>query len=346
MTTVHHAHQRTSPPHVKKTATRAQRPAPLTKTFSATKVALKSPKGIKAGSSSSEPSTEQSKYNVVDNDDDDDSMATSFLQFCAMCEKQIVVPNNSILYCSESCRRKDACKVPTESLYSTGQSQAHQYETSEDDTLEFKHRDIIPRRQPSVLPPSLLNRIPPVLHTAKSDLDPTEWKPKLEHRPTSEAFQYLSQFHRSTSSLGSGNARPKVQQSRNHNPGLLSQTAPSLSHTPTTTSTASSDGSLAGTPYEFATRPLAPRHDSAMYSASAAPKSVELITPIISACSSMPLSGAATAKPKGKKAATATASMAENMTYEKKWHFGTADQLSGSLKKLLYLQSEGGTARH
>lgn len=29
-------------------------------------------------------------------------MASSFLQYCATCEKQIFTPNNSILYCSEA----------------------------------------------------------------------------------------------------------------------------------------------------------------------------------------------------------------------------------------------------
>lgn len=37
-------------------------------------------------------------------------MAQSFLPFCAHCEKQIVVPNTSILFCSEKCKRKDQLK--------------------------------------------------------------------------------------------------------------------------------------------------------------------------------------------------------------------------------------------
>jgi hypothetical protein len=36
-----------------------------------------------------------------DNHDEEDIMAASFLQYCATCEKQIVTPSNSILYCSE-----------------------------------------------------------------------------------------------------------------------------------------------------------------------------------------------------------------------------------------------------
>ncbi|KAI5848314.1 hypothetical protein BZA05DRAFT_94418 [Tricharina praecox] len=44
--------------------------------------------------------------------DSDPSMAQSFLPFCAHCEKQIVVPNTSILFCSEKCKRKDEAKSP------------------------------------------------------------------------------------------------------------------------------------------------------------------------------------------------------------------------------------------
>ncbi|KAJ8102004.1 hypothetical protein POJ06DRAFT_248482 [Lipomyces tetrasporus] len=32
----------------------------------------------------------------------------SFLPYCTVCDKQLTVPNNNILYCSEKCRRKDA----------------------------------------------------------------------------------------------------------------------------------------------------------------------------------------------------------------------------------------------
>ena len=105
MSTIYHAHQRTSPPHVKKTAVRAQRPVPVSRAFSGSKLASKAVKG-KAGDDE-----------LAEKDDDDDDMAMSFLQYwyaspslvnmpsanccSAFCEKQIVVPNNSILYCSE-----------------------------------------------------------------------------------------------------------------------------------------------------------------------------------------------------------------------------------------------------
>jgi len=71
-----------------------------------------------------------------------------------------------------------------------------------------------------------------------------EWKPKLPHRPSSEAFSYLSKFHRSSDSLAS-KRRPMLGHGR-----TVSRTTPSLSHTPTA-STSSEESLLAGTPYEF-----------------------------------------------------------------------------------------------
>ncbi|KAL9137635.1 MAG: hypothetical protein Q9175_001154 [Cornicularia normoerica] len=102
----------------------------------------------------------------------------------------------------------------------------------------------------------------------KSDLDPTEWKPaeptltesksppspkagkpKLPHRPSSEAFSYLSKFHRSSDCLYS-KRRPALGHGRST---ISSRTTPSLSHTPTAST--SSEESLSGTPYESVARP-------------------------------------------------------------------------------------------
>ena len=114
MSSIHnvlHRHAHHSPPHVKKAALKAARSAP-------SKSALTPKITIKAAKSSRKVKEEEEE--VFDYDNDDDDMATSFLQFwyssgsqsmfvslpayrndSAMCEKQIVVPNASILYCSE-----------------------------------------------------------------------------------------------------------------------------------------------------------------------------------------------------------------------------------------------------
>ncbi|KAL9052987.1 MAG: hypothetical protein Q9162_005043 [Coniocarpon cinnabarinum] len=46
---------------------------------------------------------------------DEEDMSSTFQQFCATCDTLIVVPNASILYCSEACRRKDSSLAPPQS---------------------------------------------------------------------------------------------------------------------------------------------------------------------------------------------------------------------------------------
>lgn len=186
-------------------------------------------KGIKAKSSKNEEDL------TIDNFEDDD-MTSSFLQYCAMCEKQIVIPNSSFLYCSESCRRKDAHIHDSNPSLSIDLAMSPTFPPSSEEA-NFSPRTILPAKMPTPRP--LDPRIPPVSHEGKADLDPTEWKPaddgssdpnkppslppsttastwkpKLPHRPSSEAYTYLSQFHRS--------APPPSSSSTLRNRGLLS----------------------------------------------------------------------------------------------------------------------------
>lgn len=249
-----------------------------------------------------------------------------------MCEKQILVPDSSILYCSErcfprthyrsmlliryrSCRRRDAA-IPTANPYLSLLSRPTKMGTftvgnDMDDRFGSKIPTYVPRLQPTprTAPDG---RIPAKFHDGKSDLDPTEWKPaesgmtqegsptksgewrpKLTHRPSSEATSYLGKFHRPSDSLTS-KRRPLIGHSRTT---ISSRSTPGLSHTPTAST--SSEESLAGTPYEFVARPAL----------------------------SMP------ATPATK---TSLASKDGNdLTYEKK-HIGTSmGSATGSLKKLL-----------
>lgn len=112
-------------------------------------------------------------------------------------------------------------------------------------------------------------------------------------------------------------------------------TTPSLSHTPNTST--SSDESLAGTPYEFVTRPLLPRHDPA-YSASAGTKSVDLVIPHIPSAFSVPVSGIAvdtklssTVKKHDLESTTSTG----DAKFGKRWVVGSPGPAAGSIKKLL-----------
>ncbi|MCJ1478134.1 hypothetical protein MMC13_006810 [Lambiella insularis] len=313
MTSAHHAH-RTSLPHLKKPGGKSHRPPLLPGSLSSPKLASK------AGRSKvvEEPGAPE---------EEDKEMATSFLQYCAMCEKQIVVPNNSILYCSESCRRKDACK------YSTADSYLGAYSTSKASIVDPMHlsdvttRSIVPRRKPTVLPDD--RSIPPVLHHFKSDLDPTEWKPDLKHRPSSEANRYLSQFHRSTPSL-SATRRPDLHERIATAPVMI---APSLSHTPTA-SMSSSEGSIAGTPYEFVADIEAPEGGNAVCSVPVSPETVSTAkATFVDKDAPSPI-----VETKPTKRSRTASHIIGDIVYEKKWVPSSVEHVQGSLKKLLYLQ--------
>ena len=185
-----------------------------------------------------------------------------------------------------------------------------------DDSFGSKAPIYVPAMQPT---PRLSrdSRIPPMAHDGKSDLDPTEWKPaepklvqgktlksksyewkpKLVHRPSSEAFQYLSKFHPSSDSL-STKRRPGLVQSRST---YLSHNTPSLTHTPTAST--SSEESLTGTPYEFVARPAI----------------------------SMPTTATTTGASEGLN----VAGVGDKLTYEKKHVGASLGSATGSLKKLL-----------
>lgn len=190
-------------------------------------------------------------------------------------------------------------------------------------------RSIVPGRKPTVL--AGFQSIPPVLHNAKADLDPTEWKPDLKDHPSTEAFEYLSKFHRSPEGLTM--SRRPILQGRHASALTMAHTAPSLSHTPTTSMT-SSEGSIAGTPYEFVA--TEPKTEAAIYSTSTSTKSIDYVNPAV-ATEDMPTPIAiANAKTSPAKK-PATSGTIEDLVY-KKCVPGTVDQISGSLKKLLYLQ--------
>ncbi|EXJ90927.1 hypothetical protein A1O1_04033 [Capronia coronata CBS 617.96] len=217
-------------------------------------------------------------------------MAASFLQYCAMCEKQIMTPCNSILYCSEACRRKDSAKpLSASSIASPPQAAS---------TPLTPHHTTIALRTSSASPPPVhatpALRIPADIHDAKSDLDPTEWKPKLQRRTNSEAFQYLSRFNLTMNGSGSvftseTESHHTVQPRKPERPANVrhkstasmsmstsGMTTPSLGNTPTTT--ASSFDSFY---YDFNLRPLPPRQNP-LYSTNAGTyKGIDLVTPHI-----------------------------------------------------------------
>ena len=68
------------------THARTSKPAPLSK---------------RSGSHGRKNHPNAVQHREVVEDEDEDPMAVSFLNYCTVCEKQIIVPSNSVLYCSE-----------------------------------------------------------------------------------------------------------------------------------------------------------------------------------------------------------------------------------------------------
>ncbi|KAF2084089.1 hypothetical protein K490DRAFT_59892 [Saccharata proteae CBS 121410] len=245
MATAHHHHRTPSHPKAKSSAhphQRPQRPAPLSKRASYQKNAKEA--------------QAQKKQ-----DDDDEVMAASFLNFCATCEKQIIVPSNSVLYCSESCRRKDTSKSFSHDL-SPPQTPFSFSRFSFDDLPVA--RDIVTPRSPTTLPSHRLSY---------GFSEPSEDDSDSNH---SEAARYLRSFPRANSTNSTNSttdttsAKPthRPRYSRSSTSGInTSSNAPSLSHTPTSTASMSM-------PYTPSARTL--RHPSTSYTANA---HRDLVTP-------------------------------------------------------------------
>lgn len=171
-----------------------------------------------------------------------------------------MTPDNSILYCSQKCSRKDAKKPLSASILPASTS----------DSTPTSSKATSPIQSPRSLYQSTpIVRIPEELHDHKSDLDPTEWKPKLP-RGASDAYRYLSQFHANINRDDSEYVRAERPR---HKHTMSMTTTPSLGSTPTTVS--SSFDSL----YSY-NRPLNQRTNP-MYALSNGAKSTELVTPHI-----------------------------------------------------------------
>ena len=230
----------------------------------------------------------------------------------------------------QSCRRKDGQKPLTSELYLASYNST-KMSSDPVDLFDITTRFSGSRRKPIVFPG--FEQIPPTLHNAKSDLDPTEWKPaepkpQLTSHPSSEAFQYLSQFHRTTQTL-SQLRRPIIQCRSTTSALIMAHTAPSLSHTPTTSMT-SSVGSIAGTPYEYGAEDMPPK----IMSTSSSTKSVDYVHQVADTANVLtPI-----AKSNAPAPSAVSSPILGTMSYEKKWIPDTMDQVSGSLKKLLCLQ--------
>lgn len=208
----------------------------------------------------------------------------------ASCERLISTPCSSILYCSEACRLKDSAKPLSAAVLGVS-TPPMLMGASPFSSAPSSPRTMLAPRSPfgvSTFGDRSTTRIPADNHGSKSDLDPTEWKPKektarpASSRYNSEAYRYLSSFHRSISkfNFNEGDGRDTEGGVSFSVPTSTSAgSTPSLVHTPSTTAssygsvpTTSLDSNITSTyttsiytgldknGYDFSTRPLAPRH--------------------------------------------------------------------------------------
>ncbi|KAL1638312.1 hypothetical protein SLS56_000120 [Neofusicoccum ribis] len=188
---------------------------------------------------------------------EDDLMAASFLNFCTVCEKQIIVPNNSILYCSESCRKKDNTKTITFEPSPPPTPYFHRF--SFDDVSPS--RDIVPPRSPTQAPSKRLS----YGFSETSDDEAPEWNEKESKE--SEATRYLRTF--SSTDITAQRSRPNYHRSSTSTVVSTTSTTPSLSHTPTSSVSISM-------PYTPSNRPL-PRRNP--HGSSYGTRSIDLVNP-------------------------------------------------------------------
>ncbi|PSK35052.1 hypothetical protein B9Z65_1635 [Elsinoe australis] len=267
--------------------------------------ALKLSKGTHKTSPTGKSSSKRDSRNTFEEED-----MAGLPNYCTTCEKQIITPNASLLYCSEACRRKDGNRPISECL-ETGfpsPSPIANYDAAS------SYPDIVPRRSPSVMRPSSI---------ASEDSSIYE-RPQMS-RADSEAAHYLSQFlSTSSSSPTRRSARPGYY--RNQTTASHS-TLPSLSHTPN--SFASPSSSYNSVSRTAPNRPIywnSHRHHSST-------RSIDLVMPVTAPASVNKTEGEASLR---SHASTATAfPVAEGeLTYEKKPMAETSREASGSLKQL------------
>ncbi|KAL2357872.1 hypothetical protein BJ546DRAFT_834493 [Cryomyces antarcticus] len=246
-------------------------------------------------------------------EEDDQVMAATFLQFCATCEKQIVFPNNSVLYCSESCRRKDSGKTMSYTPTSD-----HAPPLTPFGNLPFEdlpNRDIVPQSCPTILRPQAISYSETSEEDAECSCD--------EGRYETEAARYLREF-RSPSAAPWPASRPmRPRYSRGYTPSAVS-TAPSLSHTPM---------SSVGTSYTPFSRPLPPRTNP--HCTSFGSRSIELVTPFFSMPTSAPPSSSRPSSFKSEVSSKTTTRAAEGeLLFQKGMTPSGASPSQGSLKQL------------
>ncbi|KAI5195428.1 hypothetical protein E4T42_07372 [Aureobasidium subglaciale] len=254
-----------------------------------------------------------------DIDPEDEDMA-GLPQFCATCEKQILTPAcNSILYCSESCRRKDHNKPLSHSILPSEPS-PQPITPRSSYFFEDNQHEILPMRSPTVVrPPSL------AFSDDSSDLSGSEEQPAYR-RSESDGYRYLSHYRYSSTDQSPRRASYEPY-------------TPSLSHTPT--SLLSTVGSY------LSARPLPGRKNP--YSASFSSLSVDLVTPVVNTeplTASTDLSHQSTSLRSSVSTSTAFRVVEGEMSYEKKDYASGTSPSKGSLRQLFFHEAMQAPPRH
>ncbi|KAB8416376.1 hypothetical protein FH972_024895 [Carpinus fangiana] len=175
-------------------------------------------------------------------DFDEDPMGATFLQFCATCEKQIAVPNSSVLYCSEECKSSDATRTTSYPLFKTDSTPPPSPRRSPVSGDLLDH-DVVPQRSPtqpsapfshraSISDAAALDGISPGFYILDSQM-------RRDHSSSSLSTLSRSGTPRSRPSSGRADTEAAAYLQQFHSPGRpyysrssTSNTVPSLSHTP------------------------------------------------------------------------------------------------------------------
>ena len=226
------------------------------------------------------------------------------------------MPNNSVLYCSELCKKKDHEKtLPYYSDYSPPSTPFANFSFED---LHF--RDIVAPRSPTTLPSK---RSSIALSEPSSDDNATLSDEK--QRLDSEASRYLRQFYSGTIAPTITNVRPpRPRCTRASTSHITFSATPSLSHTPASSVSFS-------LPYTPSTRPLGPRTNP--HSTSHGAKSIDLVTPLVYA-SAMPSSPPQYNLKSAPISKTSTSHIEGEIMYEKS-PIPSVSPANGSLGRLL-----------
>ncbi|KAK6358292.1 hypothetical protein TWF730_007640 [Orbilia blumenaviensis] len=226
----------------------------------------------------------------------DPLMAASFLPFCSFCEKQIVIPNNGILYCSEACRRRDRDTKSNPSSAPTSGSVPFQHHggfgswNTPPISPRLGYVDIAPPNLIAPSSPTTARSIPmartvsnPMGNYGHGSFSPPSDPIPLHRRPAYE-MSYPSMSAPPSPTSSSGVFLPSKRP--HHLPRNNTFTSvPSLANSPATST--SSHGPY--NPYQGnITRPLPPIRNPYSYSSNSSPRSIDLVTPISSITSQPP----------------------------------------------------------